>query len=147
MFRIGGRLRGGTPFWAQKLPCWPAGGQVEAKNGLKIGQNRPFSGVQPKYPQNTPKSACFAFGAHLCWYQGAVRIAAGHLWKQKQAVHHFRGVLTPRIAVYSASRMQGKQGKRPRRVGPPAGLAPQGSSCFHCHRPRSARINLVNYQL
>ena len=30
-----GRLGGGTPFWGPKLPCWPAGDQVEAKNGSK----------------------------------------------------------------------------------------------------------------
>ena len=40
----------GGPFWGPKLPYWPAGGQVEAKNGLKIGQNRPKT-VQ----KNTPK--------------------------------------------------------------------------------------------
>ena len=55
MSRMGGRLGGGTPFWGPKLPCWPAGDQVEAKNGLKMGQNRPKTGLFPAYSQSTPK--------------------------------------------------------------------------------------------
>ena len=38
-----------------KLPGWPAGDQVEAKNALKMGQNRPKTGLFQGYSQNTPK--------------------------------------------------------------------------------------------
>ena len=149
MSRIGGRLRGGTPLWGPKLPCLPAGGQVEAKNGLKIGQNRPNTGLFPGYSQNAPqirqKALVLPLG-HICAGTKAPCALPLAIFGDKNRL--YTAWCTP---VYSANRMQGKQGKRPRRVAPqgwpPAGLAPQGSSCFHCHRPRSARINLVNYQL
>ena len=137
MSRIGGRLGGGTPVLGPKLPCWPAGGQVEAKNGLKIGQNRPKTGLFPGYSQNTPKirqkMLVLPLG-HICAGQ---RRRAHCRWPSLETkvgcTPLFRGVLTPRIAVYSASRMQGKQGKRPRRVAPqgwPRRAGPAGQQLF-----------------
>ena len=115
--------RKGDPILGPKLPYWPAGGQMEAKNGLRIGQNRPKTGLFPGYSKIPPKYAKKALVLPLGIYAGKkapyallLAIFEDKMWMYTA----FRGVLTSRKAVYSASRTQGKG------VSCPAGLAPQG---------------------
>ena len=95
----------------------------------KWRQNRPKTGVFPGYSQSTPKirkKALVLPLGHICAGTKAPCALPLAIFGDKNRLYTaFRGVLTPRIAVYSASRMQGKQGKRPRRVAP-QGWPPQG---------------------
>ena len=54
----------------------------------------------------------------MCWTKAPCALPLTIFGDKSWLYSAFRGVLTPRIAVYSASRLQGKQGKRPRRVAP-----------------------------
>ena len=102
------------------------GAWVEAKNGLKIGQNRPKTCFFPGYSQNTPKYA-----------KKALVLPLGHICAGKKAsCAQPLAIFGDKMWLYTAFRG----------VIDPAGLALQDSSCFHHHRPRSTRINLVNYQ-
>ena len=116
-------LGGGTPFsfWGPKLLCWPAGGQVEAKKCLKMGQNRPKTGLFPEYSQNTPKirqKALVCLWGTLVLGKGAVRTALAIFGDKLWLYIAFRGGLTPdkRCTAQVEHRVSG-----------PAGLAPQGS--------------------
>ena len=120
-----------------------------ASKWVKIGLKRTFFRGTAETPSKYVKKRLFCIWGTFVLVKRRRAHCAGHFWRQNWLYTAFRGVLTPRQAVYSASRsmvsrVSGPAGL-PRRVGP-TGLAPQGSSCFHCHRPRSARITLVNYQ-
>ena len=81
------------------------------KIGLKRALFRGTAKIPPKYPKKRLWHICAGKKA-----PGALPLA---IFGDKMRLYTaFRGVLTPRIAVYSANRIQGKQGKRPRRVAP-----------------------------
>ena len=119
---------------------------MEAKNGLKIGQNRPKTGFFSGYSQNTPKYAkkrLFCLWGTFVLDKGAALPLA--VFGDKSWLYTaFRGVLIPRIAVYSASRMQGKQGERPRRVAPQGW--PRRAAVVFIVAGHAVLVNLVNYQ-
>ena len=72
-----------------KLSCWPAGGQVEAKNGLKIGPKRAFFRGTAKIPPKYVKKRLFAFGGAFVLVKRHRAHCRWHLWRQNVAVHRF----------------------------------------------------------
>ena len=64
-----------------KLPCWPAVGQVEAKNGLTIGLKRAFFRGTAKTPPKYAKKRLVCLWGTFVLVKRCRAHCAGHLWR------------------------------------------------------------------
>ena len=106
-----------------------------ASKWVKIGLKRAFSQGTAKTPPKYAKKRLFCLWGTFMLVKRRRAHCAGHLWRQIVAVHRFSRCFDTSNSGVQRKSNQGKQGKRPRRVGP-AGLAPQG-------RPRRAVVFIV----